>query len=291
MWRRLKTEVAETLRKTRGDFQGLVLRRYPEWLFTGDVRSLEGQVTVFVFHEVEPVWFEQQLAYLESNRYHVLKDADTLYRCLRGEQPIPPRAVLLTFDDAGATLHTTAFPLLRRYGMQGVSFVVPTFLDRPRFCTWNQLEEMHRSGVIDVQSHTLCHRSAPKWPHAVRCLGTTTDTEEEACRYPTMLEDYRRARELIEARLGTPVRHLCYPDYDGTDDSVTASKATGYVTNFWGVLPSRRTNRPGDDPFRIIRISSEYLGCLPGKGRQVPWRVALQQARYHGRRKLQRLVG
>ncbi len=288
---RLRTEWVAARRKTRGDVQGLLLRRYPKWLFTGDDEHLKDSITVFTFHEVQSDWFDQQLAYLQANQYHILPDAEALYRCLRGEERIPPRAILLTFDDAGATLYTTAFPLLKRYGMHGVSFVVPTFLDKPNFCTWNQIEEMHRSGVIDIQSHTLCHRFAPKWPQAVRCLGTTTEAEDEARRHPAMLDDYRRARDIIEARLEKPVRHLCYPDYDGTDESVAASQSAGYLSNFWGVLPSRRTNRTGDDPFRIVRVSSEYLRSLPGKGRQSPWRIAAEQARHHGRWKLQRLAG
>lgn len=287
---RLTTEIGDALRRNRGDAKGLLLRRYPEWLFTGDDKDLAGTVAVFAFHDVESGWFEQQLAFLKANGYNALPTADALYDCIAGGQPIPQHAVLLTFDDAGASLYTTAFPLLKQYGMHGVSFVVPTFLDRPRFCTWSQVQEMHRSGVIDFQSHTLCHRFAPKWPLPVKCLGTVTAGEDEARRHPTMLEDYRRARQLIEEHLGKPVRHLCYPDYDGTEESIAASKAAGYVSNFWGVLP-RRTNRPGDDPFRIVRVSSEYLRSLPGKGRRSAWRIAAGAFKFYGGRKLLRLAG
>jgi Polysaccharide deacetylase len=78
----------------------------------------------------------------------------------------------------------------------------------------------------------------------------------------------RRARLLIEQRLpGTEVRHLCYPYTIGSDAAIRASREAGYLTNFWGVLPDRRSNRPGDDPYHCPRLKGDYLQRLPGRGR------------------------
>jgi hypothetical protein len=33
------------------------------------------------------------------------------------------------------------------------------------------------------------------------------------------------------------------------------------------VLPDRRSNRPGDDPYRCARLKGDYLRRLPGHGR------------------------
>jgi hypothetical protein len=80
--------------------------------------------------------------------------------------------------------------------------------------------------------------------------------------------DLRRARELIEQRLGgIQVRHLCYPYTIGSEAAVRASREAGYLTNFWGVLPDRRSNRRGDDPYRCARLKGDYLRRLPGRGR------------------------
>ena len=149
-----------------------------------------------------------------------------------------------------------------------MSFIVPSFVGRPGFCGWDQIREMHESGVIDFQSHTLFHRYTPDWPRVMECLYPIHGMEAEMERYPTMEEDYRRSKEIIEERLGKTVRHLCYPDYDGTDASILSSMAAGYVSNFWGVIPGRRTNKWGDDPFRIVRILEQYLFRMPGKGRR-----------------------
>jgi peptidoglycan/xylan/chitin deacetylase (PgdA/CDA1 family) len=84
-----------------------------------------------------------------------------------------------------------------------------------------------------------------------------------------LLEDLQRSRELIEAKLGgSSVRHLCYPYTMGSASAVDAAREVGYLTSFWGVLPGRRGNRPGDDPYHCPRLKADYLFRLPGRGRR-----------------------
>ncbi len=81
--------------------------------------------------------------------------------------------------------------------------------------------------------------------------------------------DLYTSRYLIEKRLsGKIVTHLCYPWFVGSDLSVELSKNTGYKTNFWGTLPDKRTNRLGEDPYRVVRLREEYIHRLPGEGKK-----------------------
>ncbi len=278
--RTLSYRLWRSVRKVRGDVHGLCLGRYPSFVFRGDPGTVAGHVPVFAFHSVVPEAFEAQLRYLKENGYETVRSADELAACLQGRAPLRPKTVLLTFDDGRASLYRVAYPLLQRYGYQAVGFVVPTFVGKRNFCSWQQLKEMAASGVVDIQSHTLCHRFAPRWPLIVRCLNGTDEFPAEASKYVTMEEDYRRSRELIEERLGRPVRHLCYPDFQGCEASIAASRAAGYVSNFWGVVAGRRANRPGgDDLYRLVRVPDAYLRCLPGKNRQSLARVLGAQLR------------
>jgi hypothetical protein len=84
-----------------------------------------------------------------------------------------------------------------------------------------------------------------------------------------ILEDLRTSRLAIEERLpGRQVRHLCYPYTIGSALSLQLSKEAGYASNFWGVLPGRRSNRRGDDPFRTVRLKNDFIHRLPGEGRR-----------------------
>jgi peptidoglycan/xylan/chitin deacetylase (PgdA/CDA1 family) len=93
------------------------------------------------------------------------------------------------------------------------------------------------------------------------------ETEEEQDR--VLLEELESSKRILEEKLqGHRVRHFCYPWWSGSDRAVELSKTVGYRTNFWGRLPWRRTNRPGDDPFYGVRLRERYLFRLPGIGRR-----------------------
>lgn len=73
---------------------------------------------------------------------------------------VPPKEPLLvySFDDAFDTDYYKAFPAMQARGIKGTSFVVPTWIGTPGYCTWEQLKEMKNSGIWDLQCHTTTHR-------------------------------------------------------------------------------------------------------------------------------------
>ncbi len=99
----------------------LATGRYPAFLFGSGVgRALP----VFHLHEATPAVLESRLAYLAENGYRTVT-ADAIARLVRDGVRPGPRTVALCFDDAWASLWTTAAPLLRRYGFQAITFAIP----------------------------------------------------------------------------------------------------------------------------------------------------------------------
>lgn len=171
--------------KHETELRGLVAGELPGWLAPGRAR-VPVEVPTFVFHDAEPRRFEAYLRFLADNHYRSLT-ADELAD-LGGRVPAGERLVVLSFDDALSSFRTVAFPLLRQYGFRAVLFVVPEVLsnddqtwpdltdvragtateadvrarvrDQP-FCSWSELAEMHASGTVDVQSHSLSHHRVP----------------------------------------------------------------------------------------------------------------------------------
>jgi O-antigen/teichoic acid export membrane protein/peptidoglycan/xylan/chitin deacetylase (PgdA/CDA1 family) len=95
-------------------------------------------LTVAMFHRVlpatdprypgaDPEWtmtpasFEQCLDFFRRH-YHVVS-ADQVFAALRGETSLPPRSLLITFDDGWADTAEFAQPALDRFGMQALVFV------------------------------------------------------------------------------------------------------------------------------------------------------------------------
>jgi len=159
----------------------LLLRRYPPFVTGGDLPR--GHIPVFVFHSLEPESFGAKLAYLADNDY-VSLSAGEYFQVILGARPAPQQAVVLTFDDGRGSLWSIGGPLMRRYRMKGIAFVVPgRMASRPPGPTWDEIlpggrrppEVLHRddsdapflsweeaialdrSGLFDIQSHTFLH--------------------------------------------------------------------------------------------------------------------------------------
>ncbi|HTN43423.1 MAG TPA: polysaccharide deacetylase family protein [Nitrospiria bacterium] len=94
-----------------------------------------------------------------------------------------------------------------------------------------------------------------------------------------MIEELQGSKRRIEEKLpGHRVRHFCYPWWNGCERAVQLSKETGYEANFWGRLVRRPANRPGDDPFHIVRLRDYYIFRLPGEGRKSLRSVASERS-------------
>jgi hypothetical protein len=99
--------------------------------------------------------------------------------------------------------------------------------------------------------------------------GARGTVEAPAALHEAMVDDLRRARQMIEEHLpGHRVRHLCLPYTIGSAQTVRAARDAGYATCFWGVLPDRKSNRLGEDPYRCPRLKADYIFRLPGRGRR-----------------------
>ena len=72
---------------------------------------------------VAPGRFQKQMEWLKSNGYMAISTGDWIAYCNEGG-PLPPKPVLLTFDDAYEALVEYAFPVLRENGFTAAVFVV-----------------------------------------------------------------------------------------------------------------------------------------------------------------------
>jgi peptidoglycan/xylan/chitin deacetylase (PgdA/CDA1 family) len=83
---------------------------------------------------VTPEDFERTLRFLSAN-YSPVDLQDVLTDC--GGRGLPPRALLVTFDDAYASVAECAAPLCKQFGVPAVFFVNAAFLDNERLAPDN----------------------------------------------------------------------------------------------------------------------------------------------------------
>jgi glycosyltransferase involved in cell wall biosynthesis/peptidoglycan/xylan/chitin deacetylase (PgdA/CDA1 family) len=95
--------------------------------------------------------FERQMAWLAGTRRAV--SLDNVLAARDGGPPLPPHAVLVTFDDAYADFATHAWPVLSRHGIPAVLFVPTAYPGDPGSAFWwDRLFAAVRSarGVLDT---------------------------------------------------------------------------------------------------------------------------------------------
>jgi peptidoglycan/xylan/chitin deacetylase (PgdA/CDA1 family) len=160
---------------------------------------------------VTPTAFKAQMEWLASHGYHAIRE-EQLFAALYGRGRLPPKPVLLTFDDGYRDVFTNALPVLARLHLPATAYVVTGRISGsdPSFLTWAELRIAEREG-LEIGSHTVTHRPLPQLPTA------TADRE---------LRDSRRA---LERHLGHSVQWFAYPYGSVNSRAIAEVRAAGYV--------------------------------------------------------------
>lgn len=182
---------------------------------------------------VTPARFESHLQYLVSAGYQVVTLDDLLYALTQGRS-LPPKPVILTFDDGYEDNYLNAFPLLQKYGMTGHFFILSDFVNagRPGYMTWEQIEEMAAAGQR-FGSHSRDHPALG---------GKSVDY---------LVWQALGGMEAIQEHLGDHPRWVSYPsgNYDRQVMNVYRS------ANYWGGLSSEQgATHTLEDIFHLRRV-------------------------------------
>ena len=77
----------------------------------------------------------------------------------RALEPIPPKTVVLTFDDAVKSHLTFVAPLLKEHGFGATFFVTHLWMaDTENFMSWEEIGQLHAMG-FEIGNHTWTHDS------------------------------------------------------------------------------------------------------------------------------------
>jgi peptidoglycan/xylan/chitin deacetylase (PgdA/CDA1 family) len=182
---------------------------------------------------VPPERFREHLSYLRQAGYQTISLHELLLALQIG-QPLPPKPIVLTFDDGYLDNYTNAYPLLREAGYMGTFFILTSMADmgHPDYVTWDQVMEMHAAGM-QIESHGYSH----------------TDLRRRSEDY--LVWQVLGSQEAIEARIGQPVRFFCYPSGGYDAQVIEVLQATHY----WGAVTihSGITQR-SEAPFEMERL-------------------------------------
>ncbi len=183
--------------------------------------------------------FTQQLNTLRDGGFTVVPLQD-LVVFLDEKGTLPPKAVVITVDDAYRSVYEVAYPLLADYGFPFTVFVATEPVDTglPDYMSWEQMREMAAHGVT-FANHGAGHISF------VEKLAGDSDGDRLAAVQADIDRAWRRLKEELSASGGLLPDVFAYPygEYD-TDSAVLLQKrgytAFGQQSGAVGRLSDRR---------------------------------------------------
>jgi len=231
------------------------------------VGALDGKeertLRVLMYHKVNDLWpnpttiptavFAEQMALLGKLGYAPVSLDAVRDHYLHGA-PLPPAAVLITFDDGYRDNLENAVPILQRHGYPAVVFVPIAFLDdsrplpheeplrllgvRNETVDWDELAALEAGG-IRIESHGIGHRPLSD-------LDPAEATREIAI-----------SKLRLEDRLGREVEAYAFVKGSLADyrpEHASLVQQAGYKLAFTSVSGA---NGPGSDRFRLRRYNVE----------------------------------
>ncbi len=214
------------------------------------------RIPVLTYHAVEagsspiaisPQAFASQMGWLSRHGYRVIRLSE-LVGHFEAASALPPRTVVITFDDGFESVYLHAFPILAEYGFPASVFLVTGYCGRYNdwpgqpsgfpirsLLTWGQISEMGRHG-IEYGAHTVTHPRLDRAP-----------TNE-------IVHEITRSKETIEQQIGKPVELFAYPygRFDGRVKEVVRGLFRGACTGRLDLADLRR------DPLEIDRVDVYY---------------------------------
>ncbi len=186
--------------------------------------------------------FESQLRYLKDNGYTVVPLSRLVdYRRGKTAAPLPSKAVVIVSDDGHKSVYTDMLPLIKKYHVPVTLFLYPSAISNASYAmTWDQIRQLKRSGLFDMQGHTYWH---PNFKIEKKRLSPS-----EYDKFVDM--QLRKSKEKLEKELGGTINMLAWPFGIYDDQLERKAAGAGYVAAF---TIERRPVRPSDKIMELPR--------------------------------------
>jgi peptidoglycan/xylan/chitin deacetylase (PgdA/CDA1 family) len=185
------------------------------WLYHS---SGELAVPVLLYHHVadtdeprryyvSPENFDEQISSLKDWGYTAIPLSLLVEAMLNGAE-LPPRPVVITFDDGYRDVYQNALPVMQRYGFVGTIYIIMDQIGVGGYLNAKQIAQLIEQGW-ELGSHSQTHAN-------LRKSGVSIEKELTG------------SKETLELLFDTPVRSFSYPYGSATPAITQLVKASGY---------------------------------------------------------------
>ncbi len=151
---------------------------------------------------ITPERFESQMKWLKDNGYTVIP-LKQLVSHLQGKNvALPAKPIVITADDGWESDYTYMYPIARKYNIPITLFIYPgTISEGKHALTWDQLKELMKSGLFDVQDHTYSH---PNFKQAKKHM-----SQDAYAKF--VHRELFDSKKVLENKLGIKIDFLAWP--------------------------------------------------------------------------------
>jgi peptidoglycan/xylan/chitin deacetylase (PgdA/CDA1 family) len=207
--------------------------------------SLRGDTTYYV----SPDLFDQQLNLLYQWGYRTIS-IELLAKAIQQGADLPPKPILLTFDDGSETIFENALSIMRRYKFTGVSYIVYNYIGTVNYMDADQIRVLYAAGW-EIGSHSLSHRDLTANPGR-------------------QMDEIVESRRRLEALLGIPVLSFAYPFGAYDSNSLHYVHQAGYIA----AMGLGNESLQGDkNLFYLYRQAVNGSEDLRAFALHLPWRM------------------
>lgn len=192
--------------------------------------------------------FAAQVAGLARAGYHAVT-LDRVWRAWHGQAPLPPRPIVLSFDDGYRGDFGAAMPILHRGGWPGVLNLLVANLHRHGWGLRTWMVRRLIANGWEVDSHTLTHPD----------LATLSPAR--------LRHEVRGSRAALRRLFHVPVRFFCYPSGAFDAAVIGAVRRAGYLGATTEIPGLARRSRPytlarirvdgGEPPAEVVQAIGE----------------------------------
>ncbi len=186
------TEIKKDTIQTIADASTIMARPQVPILCYHDIRPIKANASANArVYTVTPEAFAEQMKTLSDSGYQTILPGD-LFNYLAFGKPLPPKPIMLTFDDTDLDQFEIGVAEMRKYNFKGVYFIMTISIGRNRYMSREQIKQLSDEGHA-IEGHTWDHHRVTKY--------TPEDWDKQVT----------SAHETIENITGKKVEYFAYP--------------------------------------------------------------------------------
>ncbi len=180
------------------------------------------RIPIFMYHRIEPVPegqsrfksglyvdpldFEKQMAYLVKKNYKTVNSLE-YYNLLKAGKNPTQKTTMITFDDGSLGQYTTAYPILKKYGLTGVFYIIS-----------------QKSGINGTQAREMANNGMDIGSHSARHPDLTKVTDDA-----TLSSEIISSKYALQSATGKTVYAFCYPGCGWNSQTLSYVSSAGYL--------------------------------------------------------------